>query len=249
MAGRRVLVTGATSGFGEAICRRLVAAGDEVIGTGRREERLVALAAELGSAFRGLKFDVQDAAASEAAIREVGSLDVLVNNAGLALGIGKAHEADLSDWETMIATNCAGLARLTRWVLPGMVERAHGHVVNVGSIAGFTPYVGGNAYGATKAFVRQFSANLRADLVGTGVRVTLVEPAAAETEFSVVRFHGDAEKAKAVYQGFTPLSADDVAASVCWALDQPSHVVIATIELWPQAQAPAGTVYARRGPS
>lgn len=246
MAGRRVMVTGATSGFGAAIARRLVAAGDEVIGGGRRAERLEALASELGPRFISAPFDLRDAAAGERAIREAGPLDVLVNNGGLALGVGRAPEADLSDWETMIATNCAALARLTRQVLPGMVERARGHIVNVGSIAAFTPYAGGNAYGATKAFVRQFSANLRADLVGTGVRVTLVEPAAAETEFSLVRFHGDAEKARAVYQGFFPLSADDVAASVVWALDQPPHVVVATIELWPQAQGPAGTLYVRR---
>lgn len=244
--GRRVMVTGASSGFGEAISRRLVAAGDEVLGTGRRAERLQALAAELGPRFRPVPFDLRDAAAGEAAIRDAGALDVLVNNGGLALGLGKAQDADLVDWETMIATNCAALARLTRFALPGMIERGRGHVVNVGSVAAHVAYAGGNVYGATKAFVRQLSANLRADLVGTGVRVTLVEPAAAETEFSLVRFHGDADKAAAVYQGFTPLSADDVAASVQWALDQPPHVVVATIELWPQAQAPAGTLYVRR---
>jgi 3-hydroxy acid dehydrogenase / malonic semialdehyde reductase len=244
--GRLVMVTGASSGFGEAISRRLVAAGDEVLGTGRRVERLQALADELGPRFRPVPFDLRDPAAGEAAIRDAGALDVLVNNGGLALGLGRAQDADLVDWETMIATNCAALARLTRFALPGMIERGRGHVVNVGSVAAHVAYAGGNVYGATKAFVRQLSANLRADLVGTGVRVTLVEPAAAETEFSLVRFHGDADKASAVYQGFTPLSADDVAASVQWALDQPPHVVVATIELWPQAQAPAGTLYVRR---
>ncbi|MEQ1502442.1 MAG: SDR family NAD(P)-dependent oxidoreductase [Myxococcota bacterium] len=244
---RIALVTGASSGFGAAIARRLVAAGDTVIGTGRRAERLDALAAELGSAFRPLVFDLTDRAATDRAVARFDAepVDVLVNNAGLALGIGKAWEASVDQWETMIATNCAALARVTRAVVPAMVRRGSGHVVDIGSIAADTAYPGGNVYGATKAFVRQFTANLRADLHGTGVRATVIEIAAAETEFSVVRFSGDAARAKAVYQGFTPLSADDVAAAVTWALDQPRHVNVARIDLWPTAQAPGGPVYHR----
>jgi 3-hydroxy acid dehydrogenase/malonic semialdehyde reductase len=242
---RVALVTGATAGFGEALARRLVAAGDTVIGTGRRSDRLDALASELGPSFRPLRFDVRDATAVETALGSVGEVDILVNNAGLALGIGRVADADLVDWETMIATNCTALARVTRLIAPGMVRRGGGHVVNLGSIASTHAYPGGNVYGATKAFVRQFSANLRADLHGTGVRVTLIEPAAAETEFSVVRFKGDEQRAKGVYQGFQPLTADDVASAVQWALDQPPHVNVATIELWPTAQAPGGPVYHR----
>jgi 3-hydroxy acid dehydrogenase/malonic semialdehyde reductase len=247
--GRLVLVTGATAGFGESMARRFVAAGDRVIGTGRRGERLDALRAELGDAFLPLCFDVTDRAATEAALAGLSGgwegIDVLVNNAGLALGIGRAPEADVDEWETMIATNCAALARVTRLVTPGMVARKRGHVVNIGSIAADHAYPGGNVYGATKAFVRQFTANLRADLHGTGIRVTVVEPAAAETEFSVVRFAGDAERAKSIYRGFRPLGADDVAEAVIWVCDQPDHVNVARIELWPTAQAPGGPVYHR----
>ena len=238
------LVTGASSGFGLAFARKFVARGGRVIGVARRADRLQALAAELGAAFVPRPLDVRDGAAVDR-LAEVGPVDVLVNNAGLALGIGKAPVADWTDWETMIATNCAALARVSRAVLPGMVERRGGHVVLIGSIASTVAYPGGNVYGATKAFVRQFSANLRADLHGTGVRVTLIEPAAARTEFSEVRFKGDAARADAVYQGFEPLSADDVAGAALWAVEQPPHVNVATIELWPTAQAPGGPVYHR----
>jgi 3-hydroxy acid dehydrogenase / malonic semialdehyde reductase len=247
--GRVVLVTGATSGFGERMTRRFMAAGDRVIGTGRRADRLTALAAELGPSFLPRRFDVTDRAATEhtlAALPEDWAVvDVLVNNAGLALGIGRVNDAEVDDWETMIATNCAALARVTRAIVPGMIARRRGHIVNIGSIAADHAYPGGNVYGATKAFVQQFSANLRADLHGTGLRVTVVEPAAAETEFSVVRFGGDAERARAVYQGFQPLGPDDVAEAVLWACAQPPHVNVARIELWPTAQAPGGPVYHR----
>ncbi|MEQ1572088.1 MAG: SDR family NAD(P)-dependent oxidoreductase [Myxococcota bacterium] len=241
---RIVWVTGASSGFGEAVARRRVASGDQVIGVARRADRLHALAAELGPAFRPVVLDV--CAATQADVEALGPVDVLVNNAGLALGVGRAPEADLADWDTMIATNCAALARITRWVVPGMVARGSGHVVNLGSIASTHAYPGGNVYGATKAFVRQLSANLRADLHGSGVRVTLIEPAAARTEFSVVRFKGDEARADAVYQGFDPLTADDVAEAVQYALDQPARVNVATIELWPTAQAPGGPQYHRK---
>lgn len=247
--GRVVLVTGATSGFGDAMARRFVAGGDQVIGTGRRGDRLDALAAELGPAFLPLRFDVTDRAATETALGGLGGdwaeVDVLVNNAGLALGIGRVNDASIDDWETMIATNCAALARVTRTIVPGMVARRRGHVVNIGSIAADIAYPGGNVYGATKAFVRQFTANLRADLHGTGIRVTVVEPAAAETEFSVVRFAGDAARAKSVYEGFRPLGPDDIAEAVLWACGQPAHVNVARIDLWPVAQAPGGPVYHR----
>jgi 3-hydroxy acid dehydrogenase/malonic semialdehyde reductase len=238
------LITGASSGFGAALARRWVGAGHRVIGLARRAERLSALQDELGPAFSFHALDVRDDAAV-ARLATLEGIDVLVNNAGLALGLGKAPAADLADWDTMIATNCRALAHVTRAVLPGMVARGRGHVVNVGSVAATQAYAGGNVYGATKAFVRQFSANLRTDLHGTGVRVTLVEPAAARTEFSVVRFQGDETRADAVYQGFQPLSADDVADAVLWAITRPAHVNAAVIELWPTAQAPAGFVYHR----
>lgn len=246
---RTVLITGATAGFGAAMARLFVEAGDRVIGTGRRADRLEQLDRELGSPFLPLAFDVSDRTAVETALggltdpwREI---DILVNNAGLALGTEPEWEADLDDQQTMIATNCSGLVAVTRLVLPGMVERRRGHVVNIGSIAGTSPYPGGNVYGATKAFVAQFSRNLRIDLVGTNVRVTNIEPAAAETEFSLVRFKGAAERAAAVYQGFQPLTADDVAQAVLWACDQPPHVNISRIELYPTAQAAGGLVVHR----
>lgn len=246
---RTVLITGATSGFGAAMARRFVAAGDRVIGTGRRADRLEQLDRELGPLFLPLAFDVSDRAAVETAIAGLEepwrAIDVLVNNAGLALGTEPEWSADLDDQETMIATNCRGLVTVTRAVLPAMVERRRGHVVNIGSIAGTVPYPGGNVYGATKAFVAQFSRNLRIDLVGTNVRVTNIEPAAAETEFSLVRFKGAADRAAAVYAGFQPLTADDVAEAVRWAVDQPPHVNVSVIELYPTAQAAGGLVYHR----
>lgn len=242
--GQTALITGASSGFGAAIARRWIAAGGAVIGIARRVDRLDALRAELGDRFRPHPLDVRDAS-GVARLVELGAVDLLVNNAGLALGIGRAPDADLGDWDTMIATNCTALAAVCRAALPAMVGRGRGHVVNLGSIASTHAYPGGNVYGATKAFVRQLSANLRADLHGTGIRVTLIEPAAARTEFSAVRFKGDAARADAVYQGFAPLTADDVAEAVLWSVDQPSHVNVAVMELWPTAQAPGGPVYHR----
>lgn len=247
---RTVLVTGATAGFGEAMTRTFLLHGDRVIGTGRRAERLEALAAELGSRFYPLCFDVTDREATFRAIESLGDpwsdIDVLVNNAGLALGVGKAWETDLDEWDTMIGTNCRGLATITRFVLPGMVARKRGHVVNIGSIAATQPYAGANVYGATKAFVGQLTRDLRIDLVGTNVRVTLIEPAAAETEFSVVRFGGDEGRAASVYEGFDPLTAEDVAEAVRWATSQPAHVNVSRIELYPTAQAAGGLAFHRR---
>ncbi|MBV8062888.1 MAG: SDR family NAD(P)-dependent oxidoreductase, partial [Nevskia sp.] len=164
-------------------------------------------------------------------------VDVLVNNAGLALGLEPAHQADLDQWDTMIDTNAKGLAYVTRAVLPGMVARDRGHVVNIGSVAGEWPYPGGNTYGGTKAFVRQFSLNLKADLLGTRVRVSEIEPGMAETEFSLVRFQGDAEKAKAVYAGVQPMSAEDIADTVHWIVGRPAHININTVSLMPVCQA------------
>jgi 3-hydroxy acid dehydrogenase/malonic semialdehyde reductase len=246
---RVVLVTGATAGFGAEMSSRFLAAGDRVIGTGRRQDRLDELARAHPDHFLPLAFDITDRSATERAWESLPSpwreVDILVNNAGLALGIGRAWEADTDDWETMIATNCAALARLTRLVLPGMVQRRRGHVVNLGSIAAGQAYPGGNVYGASKAFVAQFSANLRADLAGTGVRVTLIEPGACETEFSLVRFKGDADKARQVYQGFQPMTAADIAGAVWWAVEQPQHVNVAKIELWATAQSPSGPTVTR----
>jgi NADP-dependent 3-hydroxy acid dehydrogenase YdfG len=241
----RVVVTGATAGFGEAIARAFVARGDDVWGTGRREDRLEALAGELGDRFRPLSFDLLDPEASRRAVADL-DIDVLVSNAGLALGTAKAWETDLADWETMIATNCTALARLIRLVLPGMVARNSGHLVQIGSVSSDVPYVGGNVYGSTKAFVALLSRNLRADLVGTGVRVTNIEPGAAETEFSVVRLKGDADRAKAVYKGFRPLDAADIADAVVWAVGRPPHVDVSLIQLYPTAQAQGGLLLDRQ---
>jgi len=241
LKGRIALVTGASSGFGEATVRRLAAMGARVVAAARRTDRLAALAREVGAAVLPLALDVRDRAAVEAAVAglpaEFAALDVLVNNAGLALGLEPAQRASLDEWETMIRTNCEGLVAVTRAVLPGMVARGRGHVVNLGSVAGSYPYPGGNVYGATKAFVRQFSLNLRADLLGTPLRVTSVEPGMAETEFSLVRFSGDPARATKVYEGVVPLSAGDVADAICWCLTRPAHVNVNAIELMPVQQA------------
>lgn len=239
---KTVFVTGASSGFGAAIARRFAAEGHRVIAAARRIEKLDDLAAELGPAVLPVALDVRDDAAVVETVANLPSdfaaVDVLVNNAGLALGLGPAQEADFDQWEQMIATNCTGLVRCTRALLPGMVERGSGHVVNLGSVAGTYPYPGGNVYGATKAFVHQFSLNLRSDLHGTGVRVTSVEPGlCGGTEFSVVRFGGDAEKAATVYDGMQPLTPDDIAETVHWATSQPRHVNVNAIELMPVAQS------------
>ena len=241
-AGRIALVTGATSGFGEAMARRLLAAGGHVIATGRRVERLASLADELASdRLLTRELDVTSEASIAALLPSLPptfeAIDILYNNAGLALGLGKAHEANLGDWETMIATNVTGLVRMTRAVLPGMVARNRGDVINISSVAANYPYPGGNVYGATKAFVRQFSLNLRADLLGTKIRVTSIEPGMADTEFSVVRFKGDQTAADKVYAGVHAMSADDVALvceSVLWL---PAHINVNTLEIMPVQQA------------
>lgn len=238
---KTALVTGATAGFGLAICKTLIQNGYKVIGTGRRAERLAALQAELGENFLPLAFDVSDVAQTEAALksRPAGwqAVDVLVNNAGLALGLEPAHKVELADWMQMIDTNIKGLVSVTRLILPEMVERNTGHVINLGSIAGNYPYPGGNVYGGTKAFVKQFSLNLRADLAGTKVRVSNVEPGlCGGTEFSNVRFKGDDEKAAKLYENVDYVSPQDIANIVLWLNQQPEHVNINRIEVMPTAQ-------------
>jgi NADP-dependent 3-hydroxy acid dehydrogenase YdfG len=237
-----VLVTGATAGFGEATAERFAQDGARLVVAGRRADRLEKLARRLSSRVPvlPLALDVRDRAAVEKAIASLpadfAAVDVLVNNAGLALGLEPAHRASLDEWEQMIDTNNRGLVVMTRQVLPGMVERGRGHVVNVGSVAGTYPYPGGNVYGATKAFVHQFSLNLRADLLGSGVRVTCVEPGMADTEFSLVRLK-DTDKARAVYQGVSALTAADVADAIHWVVTRPAHVNVNVLELMPEQQA------------
>jgi 3-hydroxy acid dehydrogenase/malonic semialdehyde reductase len=230
--------------------RRWAARGDRVIAAARRRERVQALADELGPSVLPLELDVRDRVQVNHAIEtlpdEFSTIDVLVNNAGLAKGMEPAHEADLDAWQQMIDTNCAGLVYCTRAVLPAMVARGSGHVINIGSIAATHAYPGGNVYGATKAFVHQFSRNLRSDLHGTGVRVTCIEPGlAGNTEFSNVRFDDD-EKAAAVYEGTEPLTPEDVAEATIWAASQPPHVNINFIELMPVVQSPAGLAVHRK---
>lgn len=246
-----VLVTGASAGFGVAIARRFVARGGRVVACARRGDRLTELAAELGERVLAVELDVRDRAAVEDAIGSLppafAEIDVLVNNAGLALGLEPAPRANLDHWDQMVDTNCKGLLYVTRAALPGMVARGRGHVINIGSVAGSYPYPGGNVYGASKAFVHQFSLNLRSDLHGTGVRVTCVEPGlAGGTEFSTVRFGGDQERARAVYAGVDPLSADDVAEAVCWVASLPAHVNVNTIEMMAVAQSFAAFQIHRR---
>ena len=237
-----ILVTGATAGFGLAIARRFAADGARIIAAGRRAERLAGLQAELGEAVFPLRLDVRDRDAVAAAVAglppEWAAIDLLVNNAGLAVGVSPAQSADLDDWDRMVDTNIKGLMYMTRAVLPGMVERGRGHVINIGSTAGEFPYPGGNAYGASKAFVRQFSLNLRADLYGTPVRVTEIEPGlVGGTEFSNVRFKGDDAKAAGIYEGADALTAEDVADAVHWAASRPARVNINVLQLMPVCQS------------
>lgn len=247
-----VFVTGASSGFGAAIARRFVGTGARVIATARRLDRLEEMADSLGPDLLPRELDVTDPGAVARVVDELpadfAEVDVLINNAGLALGLEPAHRADIAEWERMVATNCTGLARVTRTLLPGMVARRSGHVINLGSTAGSYPYPGGNVYGATKAFVHQFSLNLRADLHETGVRVSSVEPGmAGGTEFSTVRFGGDQATASEVYAGTHPLTAEDIADTVHWIASLPAHVNVNTIELMPVAQSFAPLAVQRSG--
>jgi 3-hydroxy acid dehydrogenase/malonic semialdehyde reductase len=247
-----ILITGATAGFGESMTRRFIANGHKVIAAGRREERLKTLQDELGNNLYTAQLDVRNRAAIEEMIAglpaEWQAIDVLVNNAGLALGLEPAHKASVEDWEDMIDTNNKGLVYMTRAVLPGMVERNRGHIINIGSTAGSWPYSGGNVYGATKAFVRQFSLNLRTDLHGTAIRVTDVEPGlVGGTEFSNVRFKGDDAKAGKAYENTQALTPEDVTEAVWWVANLPAHVNINTLEMMPVSQSFAGLSVHRAG--
>ncbi len=238
LQGIRALVTGATSGIGRASAIQLHRLGAALVLVGRRGDRLEALVAELGERASSIVLDVRDAAAVQALAEHeaVRDLDVLVNSAGLALGLDPVQSAQLEHWDTMIDTNCKALVHTTRALVPGMVQRGRGHVVHIGSVAGTYPYPAGHVYGATKAFVHQFSQAMKSDLAGTGVRVTCIEPGMVETEFSVVRFEGDAARAGKVYEGMQPLTPDDIADLVCFAVTRPAHVNLNVIEVMPQAQ-------------
>ncbi|MBF0356588.1 MAG: SDR family oxidoreductase [Alphaproteobacteria bacterium] len=246
-----VVVTGASSGFGEAIARRYAAHGARLILAARRKERLEKLKAELKVPVHILELDVRSRDAVEAAFASLpadfAKITILVNNAGLALGLEPAHKVNLDDWETMIDTNVKGLVTVTRTLLPGLVERQKGHIVNIGSVAGSYPYPGGNVYGGTKAFVKQFSLALRSDLLGSNVRVTNIEPGMADTEFSLVRFKGDSGEASKVYQGVESLTGEDIAETVFWSTCLPQHVNINSIEVMPTQQAFAGFKVERKG--
>jgi NADP-dependent 3-hydroxy acid dehydrogenase YdfG len=242
LKGKTIFVTGATAGFGLACVRSFCAQGARVIACGRRQERLHELEKEMNSSLlHTLPLDVRDNMAvmqSIASLPEAFSkVDILINNAGLALGFGSYETQSMDDIEQMVDTNIKGVLFCTHALLAGMIERNRGHVVNIGSVAGIYPYPGGNAYGGTKAFVAQFSLNLRADLLGKNIRVTVVEPGMAETEFSLVRFHGDTGKSSNVYQGVDALTAEDVADSILWAISRPDHVNVNRVELMPTQQA------------
>ena len=246
-----VLITGASAGFGEALARRLVAKGHRVIGCARRLDKLNALTQELGELFLPVVMDVSDTASIPQIIADLpegfNQIDVLVNNAGLALGTEAAQNASLDDWMRMTDTNIKGLMALTHAVLPAMVARDSGYIINVGSIAGSWPYFGGNVYGATKAFVKQFSLNLRADLVGTQVRVTNLEPGnVAGTEFSNVRYHGDDDKAAQVYDGFKTMTGDDIGDILLWLIESPAHINVNRLEVMPVAQTYNGLTIAKQ---
>lgn len=238
-----MMITGATAGFGEATARLFASKGWRLILTGRRQDRLQKLQQLFGGSDQVAIscFDISDREATETAIAEIPAgfkaIDVLVNNAGLALGMEPAYETQLDDWERMVDTNIKGLIRMTHHLLPAMVKREHGYIINIGSVAGNWPYPGGNVYGASKAFVRQFSLALRADLLGTGVRVTNIEPGNAETEFSMVRFKEDMQKADKLYEGTVALTADDIAASIDYLVSTPPHVNVTTMEIMPTQQA------------
>jgi len=243
MTGKTFFITGASAGFGAACARIFAEQGNRLILTARRSDPLELLRRELAGKVdvHIIPLDVRDRQAVSQAVEtlpeQFREIDVLINNAGLALGLEPAHKADLDDWETMVDTNIKGLMYCTRLILPGMVERNRGHVINLGSVAGSWPYPGGNAYGGTKAFVEQFSLNLRCDLLGSRVRVTCIQPGMAETEFSKVRFKGNEKMASQVYTGTEALAAEDIAETIQWVVSRPEHVNINTLELMSVDQA------------
>jgi len=240
---KTALITGATSGFGRAIAERFVRHEWQVIATGRRAQRLQTLAQELGAPLHPLCFDMRDESAMQAALdalpEQLRGIDLLVNNAGLALGTAPAQHADLSQWRQMIDTNITAMATMTHRLLPGLIKR-RGSIVNISSVAGSYPYPGGNVYGGTKAFVTQFSLGLRSDLHGTGVRVTSIEPGLAETEFTLVRTGGDQAASDTLYAGTKPITGSDIADAVWWVANLPSHLNINRLEIMPVSQSFAG---------
>jgi len=247
---KTAIVTGATSGIGEATTRALVAAGWQVIATGRRADRLERLAAEHVGRVHAAVFDITDPAALDGALDALPEpfrgIDLLVNNAGLALGTAPAQRANLDQWRTMIETNVTALVTTTHRLLPGLIER-RGGIVNIASVAGTYPYAGGNVYGGTKAFVQQFTLNLRSDLHGTGVRVSAIDPGMVETEFTLVRTGGDQVASDTLYDGAHPMTADDIAATVLWIATLPPHLNVNRLELMPVSQSFAGFQVARGG--
>lgn len=253
LSNRTVLITGASSGIGLACAQQFAQAGAKLIVAARRQQRLQQLVPQLQAAGASqvhcLGLDVCDRTVVSQAIAalppEWQAIDVLVNNAGLSRGLDKQQEADIQDWEEMIDTNIKGLLYLTRAVVPGMVERQQGHVINIGSIAGRQTYPGGSVYCATKAAVKALSEGLKIDLLGTPLRVTNVEPGLVETEFSQVRFHGDNDRAASVYQGMTPLTPDDIADAVLYAATRPPHVNISEIFLMPTDQSTSTLIHRR----
>jgi len=241
---KTVFITGATAGIGEAAVHAFANAGWRVVATGRRADRLEALAAAVGpDRVHTLAFDVRDEAARDAAIASLpadfATIDLLINNAGLALGVNPAQEADLDQWKTMIDTNVTALVSMTHRLLPSLIA-AKGAIINISSVAATYPYRGGNAYGGTKAFVHQFSLGLRSDLHGTGVRVTSIEPGMVETEFTLVRTGGDQSASDAIYGGADPMTGADIAATLLWVAELPPHLNINTLELMPVSQSFAG---------
>ncbi len=243
LKNRTVLITGASAGIGAACARKFAEAGARLILAARRLDRLTKLSTDLTCEAHLIELDITDRSAVEAAIsglpESFREIDILVNNAGLARGQDKLHEGDIDVWEEMIDTNIKGLLYLSRAVIPGMVERRRGHVINIGSIAGHEVYPGGNVYCATKHAVDALTKGMRIDLVDTPVRVSTVDPGLVETEFSLVRFDGDSERAAQTYQGYQPLTGDDVADAVVWIADRPAHVQIGELIILPTAQASA----------
>ncbi|MCI6119185.1 MAG: SDR family oxidoreductase [Prevotella sp.] len=244
---KTALITGATSGIGEACARKFAEGGYRLILTGRNGKKLEELKDELDTEVLTLNYDVRDRKATEAAVKSIpedwAAIDVLINNAGLALGLEPEYEGDMDDWETMIDTNIKGLLTMTRLIVPGMVERNCGHVINIGSVAGDAAYAGGNVYCATKSAVKAITDGLRIDVAHTAVRVTNLKPGLVETRFSNVRFHGDDERADNVYKGITPLTGADIADVAYYAASAPAHVQIAEVLILATHQASGSVVY------